>query len=91
MTVIKFTISIVSVGALLSGCVNLDYPLSTVDGVASSKNFVAQVVDPEPAEGAPLLDAGQADAAVQRYRDGEVKTAESDDEAGLQLNLGPAQ
>lgn len=91
MTSKFFKLCGVSAIALSSGaCVNLDYPISTVDGASAKANFAAQVVDPKPAEGAPEMDAAMADAAVARYRAGEVKQASEEAEAqAIQLNFSP--
>lgn len=90
----KHTVAkICSIGviALSAGaCVNLDYPISTVDGSYANNNFNAQVIDPEPAAGAPEMDAGMVDAAVERYRKGEIKQANEESESqAVQLNFTP--
>lgn len=71
---------------LLGGCVNLNYDLSTVQGKATAANFALQVVDPAPAEGAPEMDAEMADAAVERYRNDEVKKP-FEEESGQDITL----
>lgn len=56
-----------------AGCVSLNEPLSTRFGESYTANMNAQIVDPTPAEGAPMMDAQKADAAIERYRKDEVK------------------
>lgn len=76
--------------SLAAGCVNLNHPLSTEQYKYATANFNAQVVDPEPAEGAPRADAAMVDAAVARYRNDEVKSAnESDANQVNVLNFTP--
>ena len=78
------------VAGLAGGCTNLGLPMSTVQDVSARQNFAAQVVDPTPAEGAPQADADMVDAAVDRYRNDDVKTAgEESSEQAVTLGFVP--
>jgi len=76
---------------LLVGCANLDAPMSLDAGKFAETNFKAQVVDAQPAEGAPEMDAAMSAAAIERYRAGETKTANEGEEASpIELLFSPA-
>ncbi len=76
---------------LLTGCVNLDAPMSPDAGKFAETNFQAQVIDAQPAEGAPEMDAAMSAAAIERYRAGETKTSnESEEASSIELLFSPA-
>lgn len=85
-----FLLTAVSLLAV-TACTSLDKPLAgAADGMVTENNFKAQVVDPKPASGAPIMDAEMANAAIKRYRDGKVKTGEKEDAPAITVNLPPA-
>ena len=89
---VKHAILLLSSAGLMSGCLNLNYPQSTVSGKFAAQNFDAQVVDPEPAEGAPEMDADMVDAAVERYKNDEVKEPFDEGEAAsINLSFSPSE
>ena len=65
-----------SAGLLVTACANINEPLSPLHGEASEDNFNAMVDDPRPAEGDPSTDARVVDAAIERYRSGNVEVPE---------------
>jgi hypothetical protein len=76
---------------LAAGCTTLDQPLAgSMDGAFADNNFSAQVVDPTPAPGAPVMDAAMANAAIDRYHKGKVKTGEAEETPIVTVNLPPA-
>lgn len=81
---------IVALASLGAGCTNLALPISTTQDQFAKQNFAAQVVDPEPAEGAPQADAEMVDAAVDRYRNDEIKSVASEArEQSVTLGFAP--
>lgn len=70
----------------LGGCVNLNEPISTQYGKFQETNMAAQIVDPAAAEGAPMMDAQKADAAIERYRTDTIK--EPEESAGVEFGSG---
>ena len=56
-----------------AGCISLNEPISSKFGESFRANMDAQIVDPTPAKGAPIMDAQKADAAIDRYRKDEIK------------------
>jgi PBP1b-binding outer membrane lipoprotein LpoB len=76
---------------LLSGCANLNAPMSDASGTFAASQFKEQVVDPKAAEGAPEMDAAMSAAAIERYRTGKTKKPASESEGELTINLAPTQ
>lgn len=71
----------------MAGCVsNLDEPISSQYGKFYENNMAAQIVDPTPAEGAPMMDAQKADAAIERYRTDTIK--EPEESTGVEFGSG---
>lgn len=73
---IKYTLAVSGLILGLSACQSVNQPLSPLHGEASQKNFEAMVDDPRPAEGDPTTDARVVDAAMDRYRSGNVEALE---------------
>jgi len=68
------------VGALLSGCVDAQGPLSYDYGIAVRTNIAAQTADPEPhyrRDVEPASNGDRIDAAVERYEKGQVIVPEA--------------
>jgi hypothetical protein len=75
----------------LTACVSLNQNLSTATGTTQAMNFQAQVVNPAAVPGAPEADPVLTQAAIERYRSGEVKTGEKENEGDtVTFNLGQA-
>ncbi len=60
-------------GLLLGACATNEGYLSPNTGRALQEAYAKQIVDPNPAVGAPSVTPEVAAAAIQRYLDGEVK------------------
>lgn len=70
----------------LGGCVSLNEPISSQYGKFQETNMAAQIVDPAAAEGAPMMDAQKADAAIERYRTDAIK--EPDEATSVEFGEG---
>ena len=82
------TILLLAAAASLTACVTADSRMTA--GTAVASNDAAQIVDPSPAEGAPILDPVMAAAAIERYREDEVKDPyEGDGNQALVLGFTP--
>ncbi len=62
----------------LSACASNQGYISKDTGRALEEGLAKQIVDPTPAQGAPSVTPEVADAAIQRYLDGEVKEISED-------------
>ncbi len=80
----RFTVGSAAVALLLvTGCADVNQPLSPLFGEATKANFEAMVDDPRPVEGDPVPDAGVIDAAIDRYRQDQVKRPGEGDNSGM--------
>jgi hypothetical protein len=74
----KTTLTAVAAGLAAlaaAGCQNMNAPMSASMGQATADS-AAQIVDPNPAQGAPESDGERGVGAVDRYQAGEIKQPE---------------
>lgn len=78
--------------ALTAGCVSNQHDLSNEFGAAHRANMEAQIIDPNPAAGAPEGDGANVDIATIRYKTDKVKQPRSGaQKQGGQQSGPPAQ